>query len=89
MDATYVASVFEFSDHDCENACTPPVQPTVIGSSQPVGSSGHDSNQTLTSIMAVPFCGWVVFKFPTMYIYVSKQRQMTSLYTSSRGRPGL
>ena len=44
VDATYVASVFEFSDHDCENACTPPVQPTIIGSSQHVGSSRHDSN---------------------------------------------
>ena len=30
VDATYVASVFEFSDHDCENACTPPVQPTIM-----------------------------------------------------------
>ena len=55
VDATYVASMFEFSGHDCENACTPPVQPTVIGSNQPIGSSRHDSNQTLIPIIVVPF----------------------------------
>ena len=38
-----------------ENACNPPVQPTIIGSSQPLGSSGHNRNQTPTPTMAVPF----------------------------------
>ena len=54
MDSTHVASVFEFLEHEGENRSTP-VQPTIIGSSQPVKSSGHDSNQTLTPTMAVPF----------------------------------
>ena len=55
VDATHVASVFEFSEHEGEDGCTPLVQPTVIGSSQPIGSSGHDSNQTPTPTMAIPF----------------------------------
>ena len=46
--------MFEFSEHEGENGSTP-VQPTVIDSSQLVESSGHDSNQTLTPTMAVPF----------------------------------
>ena len=50
VDETHVASVFEFSKHRCI-----PVQPTVIGCSQPVGSSEHDSNQTPTPTMAIPF----------------------------------
>ena len=55
VDATYVASVFEFLEHKSENACTPLMQPTIIGSNQPIGSSGHDINQTPTPTMAVPF----------------------------------
>ena len=55
MDATHVASVFEFSEHEGENGCTPPMQQMVISSNQHVGSSGHDSNQTPTPTMAIPF----------------------------------
>ena len=55
VDATHIASVFEFSEHEGEDGCTSLVQPMVIGSSQPVGSSGHNSNQTPTPTMAVPF----------------------------------
>ena len=55
VDATHVASVFEFSKYEGENRCTPLVQLTVIGSNQPVGSSEYDSNQTLTPTIAVPF----------------------------------
>ena len=32
-------------------------------------------------------CGWVVVKFPTTYIHISKQRGTTSLYTLSLGGP--
>ena len=32
VDVTHVASVFQFLEPECENACTPPMQPTVIGS---------------------------------------------------------
>ena len=55
MDARHVASLFEFLEPECENTCTLLVQPTIIGSRQHVGSSGHDSNQTLTPTIAVPF----------------------------------
>ena len=59
MDANRVASVFEFSEPQHKNACTPLVQPTVIDSSLPVGSRGHDSNQTLIPTMAVLFVDWL------------------------------
>ena len=55
MDETYVSSMFQFLEPECENGCILPMQPTVIGSSQPIGSSGHNSNQTPTPTMAVLF----------------------------------
>ena len=55
VDARHVAYVFEFSEPECENTCIPLVQPMIIGTRQHVGSSGHDSNQTPTPTMAVPF----------------------------------
>ena len=73
VDVTHVASVFEFLAHECENTCTPPVQPTVIGSNQLVGSSGHDSNQPPTPTMAVPFVDGLSSNFQRRtYTMISK-----------------
>ena len=55
VDAAHVASMFEFSEHECENICTPLMQSTIISSSQPIESNEHDSNQKSTSTMAIPF----------------------------------
>ena len=76
MDVTHVASVSEFLEHKCENTCTPQVQPTVIGSNQLVGSNGHDSNQTPTPTMAIPFVDGLSSNFQRRtYTYQNKEER--------------
>ena len=84
VDVTHVASVFQFLEPKCENACTPPMQPTVIGSNQHVGSSGHDSNQTPTPTIAVPFVDGLSSNFQRRtYIYRNKEEHRP--YIQRRG----
>ena len=81
---SHVALVFEFSEHECENTCTPQVQSTVIGSSQLVGSSGHDSNQTPTPTMAVPFVD-MLSSNSQRRIYTYRNREQRRPYIRRHG----
>ena len=85
VDATHVALVFEFLEHECENTCTPLMQPTVIGSSQPIGSSEHDSNQTPTHTMAIPFVDGLSSN-SQQRTYIYQNREERRLYIRRRGK---
>ena len=80
MDATHVASVFEFSEHEGENGCTPQVQPTIFSSSQHIGSNKHDSNQTSTSTRQYHL--WTdCLQMPNdVLIHIEKEKNIVPIY---------
>ena len=84
MDVTHVVSVFEFSEHEGENGCTPPMQRKVISSNQHVGSSGYDSNQTLTPTMAIPFVDGLSTNAQRR-TYTYREREQRHPYIRRRG----
>ena len=87
MDETHVSSMFQFSELECENGCTPPMQPIVIGSSQPIGSSGHNSNQTPTPTMAIPFVDGLSSNFQQRtYIYQNREERRPYIHRRGEDR---
>ena len=89
VNATDVASMFEFLEHESENAYTLLVQPTIISSSQPIGNNGHDSNHTPTPTMDVPFIDGLSSNSQRRIYTYRNREERRPLYTSSRGGSGL